>query len=126
MRGADEFGGAAELGARAGRRDLSHRLAAPDQSSGIGLHAGAGFDRYGFAGEHGLVEQDFSGGEIHIRGDHAAKGQLHHIARHQLGRGHGLPCAVAPDGCVQRQPRLQRSKGRLGAALLEQPERGIE
>ena len=61
MRGADELGGAAELGARSGRRDLSHRLAAPNQRSGIGLHAGAGFDGYGFAGEHGLVEQDFSG-----------------------------------------------------------------
>ena len=31
MRGADEFRGAAELGARPGRRDLRHRLAAPDQ-----------------------------------------------------------------------------------------------
>ena len=61
MRGSDEFRGAAELGARSGRRDLRHRLAAPYQRSGIGLHAGAGFDGHGFAGEHGLVEQDFSG-----------------------------------------------------------------
>ena len=60
MGGADELGGAAELGARPGRRDLRHRLAAPDQRPGIGLHAGAGFDRHGFAGEHGLVEQDFA------------------------------------------------------------------
>jgi hypothetical protein len=60
---------------RAGRRDLSHRLAAPDQRSGIGLHAGTGFDGYGFAGEHGLVEQDFSGREFHIRGDYRAQGK---------------------------------------------------
>ena len=126
MGGADELGGAAELGARSGRRDLSHRLAAPDQRPGIGLHAGAGFDGYGFAGEHGLVEQDFSPGEVHIRGDHRTEGKLHHIARHQLGRGHGLPRTIAPDGCIQREPRFQRSKGRLGAALLEKPECGIE
>ena len=73
MRGADELGGAAELGARSGRRDLRHRLAAPYQRPGISLHAGAGFDGYGFAGEHGLVEQDFSPGEAHIRGNHAAE-----------------------------------------------------
>ena len=126
MGGADEFRGAAELGARSGRRDLRHRLAAPHQRPGIGLHAGAGFDRHGFAGEHGLVEQDFSPGEAHIRGDHAAERKLHHIARHQFGRGYGFPRAVAPDGRVQREPRLQRGKGRLGAALLEQPECGIE
>ena len=60
MGGADELRGAAELGARAGRRDLRHRLAAPHQRPGIGLHARAGFDGDRFAGEHGLVEQDFA------------------------------------------------------------------
>ena len=39
MGGADELGGAAELGARSGRRDLRHRLAAPHQRPRIGLHA---------------------------------------------------------------------------------------
>ena len=73
MRGANELGGAAELGAHAGRRDLRHCLATPDQRPCIGLHAGAGFDGHGFAGEHGLIEQDFSAGEVHIRGDHAAE-----------------------------------------------------
>ena len=89
MRGADELGGAAELGARSGRRDLSHRLAAPDQRSGTGLHASAGFDGYEFAGEHGLVEQDFSPGEVHIRGDHRTEGKLHHIARRVTGKAVG-------------------------------------
>ena len=37
MRGAHQLGGAAEFGARAGRRDLRHRLAAPHQCAGIGL-----------------------------------------------------------------------------------------
>ena len=40
--------------------------------------------------------------------------------------GIGLPCTVASDRCIQREPRLQRGKGRLGAALLEQPECGVE
>ena len=126
MGGADELGGAAELGARAGRRDLRHRLAAPDQRARKGLHAGAGFDRHGFAGEHGLIEQDLAAGELHIRRNHAAERQLHEVAGHQFGGGHGLPRAVAPDGGGQRQPGLQRGKGRLGAALLEQAERGVE
>ena len=55
-----------------------------------------------------------------------AERQLHHVARHQFGRRQRFPCAVAPDGRIQRQPRLQRGKGRLGAALLEQPECGVE
>ena len=58
MGGADQFRGASKLRACSGRRDLRNRLAAPHQRSGIGLEAGASFDRYGFAGEHGLVEQD--------------------------------------------------------------------
>jgi hypothetical protein len=61
----------------------------------IGPHTGAGFDRYGFAGEHGLVEQDFSLGEAHIRGDHRAEGKLHYIAWDQLGRLYRLPSALA-------------------------------
>ena len=73
MGGADELRGAAELGARSGRRDLRHRLAAPHQRAGEGLHARAGFDRHRFAGEHGLVEQNLSAGEVHIRGDHATE-----------------------------------------------------
>ena len=126
VRGADQLGGAAELGARSGRSDLRHRLTPPYQRSCIGLHPGAGFDGYGFAGEHGLVEQDFSPGEAHIRGDYSTVGKLHHVAWDKLGREYGLPRAVAPDRCIQREPRLERGKGRLGAAFLEQPECGVE
>jgi hypothetical protein len=39
MGGADEFRGAAELGARPGCYHLRHRLAASHQCPGIGLHA---------------------------------------------------------------------------------------
>jgi hypothetical protein len=126
MRGAHEFGSAAELGARSGRRNLRHRLAAPYQRSCIGLEARAGFDGDRFPSEHGLVEQDFSLGEMHICGDHGAEGELHNIAWHKFGSGYGLPCAVAPHGRVQCESRLQRGKGRLRAAFLEQPECGIE
>jgi hypothetical protein len=73
MGGADELRSAAELGARSGRRNLCHRLAAPYQCSRIGLHTRAGFDWYRFAGQHGLVEQDFTLGEVHIRGNHATE-----------------------------------------------------
>ena len=71
MGGANEFGGATEFGARAGRRDLGLRLAAPNQRPCVGLNAGAGLDRHRFAGEHGLIEQNFAAGELHIRRDHA-------------------------------------------------------
>ena len=81
MGGADEFRGAAELGARSGRRDLRHCLAPTYQRPGECLDARAGFDGDRFAGEHGLVEQDFPPGEFHIRRDHATERQLHQIAR---------------------------------------------
>ncbi len=73
MGSAHKLRGAAELGARSSRRDFRHRLAAPYQRPGIGLHAGAGFDGDRFAGEHGLVEQDFSFAEMHIRCDYGTQ-----------------------------------------------------
>ena len=124
--GADEFGGAAELGAHTGCRDLGDRLAAPHQRTCEGLHARGGFNRHRLAGEHGLVEKDLSGSQAHVRGNHATEGKLHHITRHQIGRGHGLPRAVAPHRCVQGEPRLQRSQGCLGTAFLKQSKCRIE
>src|ERR1700733_4288182 len=44
---------------------------APYHRPGKGLHANAHFDGYQLASEHGLVAQDFSRGEVHIRGHHA-------------------------------------------------------
>ena len=35
-----------------------------------------------------------------------------------------MPCRA--DRRLQREPRFQRGKGRLGATLLKQPERGVE
>ena len=73
MGSADELRRAAKLGVCSGCCDLSHRLAATYQGSCISLHSGAGFDGYRFAGQHGLVEQDFPPGEVHIRGDHGTE-----------------------------------------------------
>ena len=126
MGGADEFRGAAELGAHPSRRDLRHRLAAPHQRPCISLQTSAGFDRHRLASQHGLVKQDFPAGETHIRGHYAAEGKLHNVAWRQLGRRYGFPYAVAPNARIQSEPRLQRRKGRLGAALLDQSERCIE
>ena len=58
MRGADEFGGASELGARSGRRNFGDCLAAPYQCARKGLRASPGLDRDRFACEHRLIEQD--------------------------------------------------------------------
>ena len=56
-----------------GGRDLRHRLTAPHQRSGIGFETGPCFDGYGFASEHGLVEQDLAFGQTHVRGNHGAE-----------------------------------------------------
>ena len=63
---------------------------------------------------------------MHVGADDAAERQLHNVARHQLGGGHVGPGAVTPRARPQRQPRFQRVDRRLGAAFLDQAERGIE
>jgi hypothetical protein len=126
MGGKNEFRGAAEPGARSGSRDFRHRLAASHQRSGIGLNAGTRFDGYRLAREHRLVEEDFSRGKARIGSDDGTQRQLHHIAGHQFDRWYGCPFAVPVDGCVEREPRLQRGEGRLSATFLKQPQRGVE
>ena len=103
MGGADQLRGAAEFRARAGGGDHAHRLAAPHQRAGIGLHARAGFERHRFAGEHGLVEQDLAGGQAYVGRHHGTERQLHHVVRHQFGCGQALPASVAADGRGQRE-----------------------
>ena len=73
VRGANQLRGASKLCARSGRRDLRDRFAAPHQRSRIGFEPGASFDRNGFAGEHGLVEQHRSLGQTHVGGNHGAE-----------------------------------------------------
>jgi hypothetical protein len=92
MSGADEFRGAPEFGVCASRRHRGHRLTAPHQRTGVGFHARTRFDRHRFAGEHGLIEQDFSRGEVHVGSNHATERKFHHIARDQFG-GSMLPLA---------------------------------
>jgi hypothetical protein len=86
MGGADELGAAPEFGARARRDDFGHRLAPPDKSAGIGLEAGPGFDRHGFAGEHRLIDENGSAYQSHIAGDDGAERELDHVALYQFGR----------------------------------------
>jgi hypothetical protein len=90
------------------------------------LDPGAGFDRYGFASQHGSIEQDVPARELYIGRNHAAQRELHDVTRDQFDGGHGLPCAVAPDGCVQRQPQFQGGESRLRAALLERSKQRVE
>jgi hypothetical protein len=105
---ANEFGGATKLGACSRRRDLCLGLTAPNQCPRKGLNTRAGFDRHGFAGEHRLVDQNFTGGELHIGRNHAAKRELHQIARRQVRCGHRFPHAVALDRGGKCEARLQR------------------
>ena len=126
MGSADEFRCAAEFGERSGCRNLRDRLAPPNLRSCKCSCTGTGFDRYGFAGEHGLVEQDFSGRKPHIRRNHAAKRELHDIARHELHSRQVLPRTITPDGRAQREPRFQCSKRCLGTAFLEKSKSGVE
>ena len=123
---ANEFSCATEFGPRAGRRDLRFRLAAPNQRPCVGLNPRAGLDRYRFTGEHGLIEQNFTARELHVRRNDSAERKLYHIARHHLCCGNGLPRAIALDRGGQRKPRLQRGKRRLGATFLEEAQRGVE
>ena len=71
--GADKLRGLAELGAHPGRRDLGHRLAAPHQRPSIGLDTRTRLDGHRFPGQHGLVDQDFTPGDVHIRGNNSAQ-----------------------------------------------------
>ena len=126
VRGANQLRRASKLCARSGRRNLRNRFTAPHQRPRISFEPGAGFDGNGFAGEHGLVEQHRSLSQTHIGRNHGAERQLHHIARHQAGSGHGGPDTIAADRRVQREPRLQRGKSRLSAPFLEKPESRVE
>ncbi len=79
--------GTTKLRARSGRCHLRNRLASPYQRPCIGLEVRASFDGDGFAGEHGLIEQNRSLNQAHVGGNHGAERQLHDVARHQLGGG---------------------------------------
>jgi len=116
---ADQLGSAPEFGARAGRRDFRLCFPAADQGAREGLKTGAGFDRDRFAGQHGLVEQDFSTRELHVGRYYAAERELHQVPRHKVRRGHSFPGAVASHGRGQREARFQGRESCLGAALLE-------
>ncbi len=126
MGGPDELGAAPELRARAGRRDLRQRFTAPDEHSGKGVEAGAGFGGHGLAGEHGLIDKDGSCDQSHIGRNDGAERQLDQVAFHQVRGRQRLPDAVASHRCRHRQARLQGVERRLGASLLEKPKARVE
>ena len=126
VRGANQLRRASELCACAGGRHFRDSFAAPHQRSRIGFEPGSSFDRNGFAGEHGLVEQDLAFGQSHVGGNHGSERQLHNIAGYQSGSRHGGPGIVATDRRVQREPRFQRVQSRLRSPFLEESESGVE
>ena len=63
---------------------------------------------------------------MHIRGDHAAKRQLHQVAAYQFRRGYSLPFAVSLDRGVERQTGFESSKSGLSAAFLEVSKSRVE
>jgi hypothetical protein len=97
VRGANEFRGAAKLGACACGCDLAGCLTSPDKSSGIRVCTRTGFNVQGFAGEHRLIELDGSTGQVHIGSHHCAQRKFHQVAAYQLRRRHSFPFAIALD-----------------------------
>ena len=70
---ANQLGRAAELGVDSRRRDLRNRLAPSHQRPGKSLEPRPRFSADGLAGEHGLIEQNISLGQLHVRSHNATK-----------------------------------------------------
>ena len=102
------------------------RLAAAHQRAGISGLAGSGLDRHRFARDPRLVEQYRALDDAYVAWDEHAERQVHHVARHQHGRGQLDPFAVAPDPRAKRQPLFEELKRSVGTALLEHAEGDVE
>ena len=126
MCGTYQFRRTSELGASAGRRNLSHGFAAPHQCPGESLKASASLDGYRFSGEHGLVEQDRALDQTHVGSDHRTQRKLDDVPRDQLSGWNDLPGTVTPYRRVQREPRLQGGKRRLRTSLLNKSQGSVE
>jgi hypothetical protein len=96
------------------------------QRTGIGFGSGYCIDRERLAGKHGLVDQDRSLDQAHVRRNDRPQRQLDDIAGNQFGGLHGRPFSIAPCRCDKCQPRLQRIQRRLRTALLKIPQASIE
>jgi hypothetical protein len=130
---------AADLGGRAGGHHQAGGLAVADQRAGIG-HAAAvaqrriGGDRvavlvhrHRFAGERRFIDAQV----LHLQqpqvGRHAvARSQQHQIAGHQVGGIDVLAPAVAQHHRMRRQHRADRVQRRLGLALLDEADDGVD
>jgi len=78
------------------------------EASGGEINAWTSFDGQRFAGKHGLIEQDRSPDQMHIRRNHAAERQLDEIATHQLCSRYCLPYSITLDVGIQGETRVQR------------------
>ena len=73
MRRANQFRCAAKLGPGSSCRYFRDRFAAPHQRPGKALEAWTGFSADGLAGEHGLIEENISLGQLNVRSDDATE-----------------------------------------------------
>jgi hypothetical protein len=64
--------GSCKFGTSTGRCHFCERFATSHECACVGSHSGAAFDGQGFAGQHGMVEQNRSLDQPHICGDNAA------------------------------------------------------
>ena len=126
MGGADQLRSATEFCASAGRSDLGCSLASPNQSAGIGLSSHPGVNRHGFAGEHGLVEENVSRDQARICWNDAAEREFNNVAGHQIGGGDTDPDAIPADRGRQREARLQGRQSMLRPSLLHQADDSVE
>ncbi len=130
---------AAHLGPHA--RGHHHAHAAPARHDGrgeghggavaqgrAGGHAGLGvlFGRHGLAGERGLLHAQAGGVQKpQVGGHHAAVGKHHHVAGHQIARGHQFLDAAAQDVGDRRAHLPQGLQRGLRLALLHDADDGV-
>src|ERR1700691_4693136 len=119
MRGSNQLRRAAKFSAGTSRRYDRSSFSAPDECPGISVHACTGFNGQGLACEHRLIELHGPTCKMHVGGDHTAKRELQNVTTHQFRGRYGLPVAIALDGSIERETRLQGSQRSLGSTLLE-------
>jgi hypothetical protein len=94
---------------------------APYQSAGVGFSAGAGIDGQRFAREHGLIDQDRSIEQAHIRSDDEAERQLDQVAYNERGCGNCGPHSVTLHSRDQRQSRFEASSVACALPFWKKP-----
>ena len=124
--GADQFGGLAEEGARAGGGDFTGGFAAAHHRARVSRFARLDRNRRRFAGEGGLVRQQRSLVHPHIRGHDAALAQMDDVAGHQFLRRQRGPRAVPANPRLHVQLLAQQRQRLLRAAFLQETQHRIQ